>query len=56
MQVLRAKDVSQGGLSQQPGGVVRVLHVGHGDGGVGHPVEHHRVHRDSHGVLGQDLQ
>ena len=45
----------EGGLCQEAGGVVTVLHVGHGDGGVGHPVEHHRVHRHRHRVLGQDL-
>ena len=44
MQVLGTQDIPQGSLGQQPGGVVGVLHVGHGDGGVGHPVEHHGVH------------
>ena len=45
----------EGGLCQEPRGVVTVLHIGHGDGGVGHPIEHHRVHRHRHRVLGQDL-
>ena len=40
----------EGGLCQQAGGVVGVLHVGHGDGGVGHPVVDHSVHRHRHRV------
>ena len=44
MERLGAEDVPQGGLGQQPGGVVGVLHVCHRDGGVGDPVVDHRVH------------
>ena len=40
----------EGGLCQEAGGVVGVLHVGHGDGGVGHPVVDHSVHRHRHRV------
>ena len=44
MQVLGSQHIPQRGLGQQSGGVVGVLHVGNGDGGVGDPVEDHRVH------------
>ena len=50
MQGLGAEDVPQRGLCQQPSGVVGVLHVGHGDGGVGHPIVDHSVHRHGHRV------
>ena len=55
VQVFCPKDVPQGGLGQQPGGVVGVLHVGHADRGVADPVVDHGVHRDRHRVLGQNL-
>ena len=50
MERLGAEDVPQGGLGQQPGGVVGVLHVGHGDGGVGHPIVHHGINTHCHRV------
>ena len=56
MEVLRAEDVPERGLRQQPGGVVGVLHVGHRHSGVGHPVVDHGVHGNRHRVFGQDLR
>ena len=44
VQVLGAEHIPQSSLGQQPGGVVGVLNIGHRDGGVGDPVEDHRVH------------
>ena len=44
MEVLGAQDVPEGGLCQQPRAVVGVLHVSHGDRGVGDPVVDHSVH------------
>ncbi len=55
MQGLCTQDVSQGRLGQQPGGVVRVLHVGHGDGGIGDAVVDDGIDGHCHGVSGQDL-
>lgn len=54
-QVLSAQDIPQGGLSQQPGGGVGIVDVGHGQDGVLHLVVDHAVHTDSHRVLGQNL-
>lgn len=54
-QVLGAQDVPQGGLSQQPGGGVGVVDVGHGQDGVLHLVVDHAVHADRHRVFGQNL-
>ena len=56
MEVLCAQYVSQRGLRQEPRGVVRILHIGHGDCRVGDTVVDHGVHRHGHGVFGQDLQ
>ena len=44
VEVLGAQDVPEGGLCQQPRAVVGVLHVSHGDRGVGDPVVDHSVH------------
>ena len=38
MQSLGAQDVPQCGLGQQPSAVVGILHVGHGDRGIWHPI------------------
>lgn len=54
-QVLGPQDISEGGLSQQTGGVVSVGHVGHRGDGVKHPEVHHSVHANCDRVLGQDL-
>ena len=56
VEVLCAQNIPECGLGQQPGGVVGILHVGHGYGGVGDPVVHHSIHRHRHRVLGQDLE
>ena len=52
MEALGTEDVSQRGLSQKSRGVMRVFHVGHGDGGVGHAVVDDGVHGDRHRVSG----
>ena len=54
VKVLSAEDVPQGGLGEQPGAVVGVLHVGHADGGVTDPVVDYRVHRHRYAVLGEN--
>jgi hypothetical protein len=51
-----AHDVAQGGLGEEAGRVVGVLHVGDGHGGVGDAVVDDGVHRHGHAVLGQNLQ
>ena len=56
MEVLGAQDVSESGLGQHPRAVVTVLHVSHGDRGVGDSEEHDRVNRHSHAVLCQNLK
>ena len=56
MQVFCPKDVSQGGLGQQPCRVVSVLHICHRDRGVGHPVVDHSVHWHCHWISCQNLE
>lgn len=48
--------VPEGGLGEQPRRVVGVLHVRDRNGGVGDAVVDHRVHRDRHAVLCQNLR
>lgn len=55
-QVLGTQDVPQGGLRQKPGGGVRVGDVRHGQDSVLHPVVHHAVDADRHGIFGQHLE
>ena len=55
MKTFGAKNVSQRGLSQQPGGVVSVLDVGDRHGCVGYAVVHNSVHGHRDRVLGQNL-
>lgn len=54
-QVLRTKDIPEGGLSQQAGGEVSIGHVGHGGDGVTDAEVHHTIHRDRYRIFGQDL-
>ena len=56
VQVLGSENVPQRGLGKEARRMVGVLHVGHGDGGVGDPVVYHGVHRHGHRVLGQNLK
>ena len=56
VEVLCAENVPQRGLREEARRVMRVLDVGHRDGGVGDPVVDHGVHRHGHGVLGQNLK
>ena len=55
MKILCSKNISQCGLSQQFGGVVRVLHVCDRDGCIGYTVEDNSINSDCHIVFGQDL-
>ena len=55
MEILGPENGPEGGLCQQLGAVVSVLHVGHTHGGVADPVVDHRVHRHRHAVLRQNL-
>ena len=55
VQILGAEDGPEGCLGQQLGAVVGVLHVGHTHRGVADPVVDHRVHRDRHAVLSENL-
>ncbi len=55
MEVLGTQDVPERGLRQQSGGVVGILHVGHGHRGVGHPIVDDGIHRHRHGVFCQNL-
>ncbi len=55
VEVLCSQDVPERGLSQESGGVVGVLHIGHGHSGVGHTVVHHCIHRHRHRVSCQYL-
>ena len=56
MEVLGAENVPQRGLREEARRVVRVLDVGHGDGGVGDAVVDHGVDGHGHRVFGQDLR
>ena len=55
VEILGAEDGPQSGLGQQLGAVMSVLHVGHTHRGIADPVVDHRVHRDRHAVLGENL-
>ena len=55
VEILGAKNRPEGGLGQELGTVVSVLHVGHTHGGVADPVVDHRIYRDRHTVLGENL-
>ena len=54
VEILCAEDGPEGGLCQQLGAVVSVLHVCHADSGVTDPVVDHRVHRHRYAVLGEN--
>ena len=56
VEILGAKNRPEGGLGQELGAVMSVLHVGHTHSGVADPVVHHRVHRHRHAILRQNLQ
>ena len=56
VQVLGTQDVPERGLRKQPRGVVRVLHIGHGDRCVRYSVVDNSVDRHCHGVLCQNLE
>ena len=71
MKILGTKDISQGGLSQQPNteisnvflscvsskpcGVMSIFHICHTDYSIGYSVVDHRVHGHRDRVLGEDL-
>ena len=55
VEILGAKNRPEGGLGQELGAVMSILHVGHTHSGVADPVVHHSVHRDRHTVLGENL-
>ena len=56
MKVFRPQNVPERRLRQQPRRVMRVLHVGDGDCGVGDAVVDNRVYRHCHRILGQNLE
>ena len=52
---LGSQDVTERGRRQQPRAVLRILHVGDGDGGVADAVVHDSIHSHGYTVFGQDL-
>jgi len=55
MQVVCTQHIPKSSLCQQSRGMMSILHVRDGNCCVGYPVVDNRIHRDSHGIFGQNL-
>ena len=55
VQIFCTQNISQGGLRQQPGGVVSILYVSHWHCCIGHSVINNRIDGNRHWIFGQNL-
>ena len=53
---LGAKNITERGLSQEPGGTIGICHIGNAHCCILDTVVYDRIHRDSHAVFGQNLK
>ena len=55
VQIFCTQNISQGGLRQQPGGVVSILYVSHWHCCIGHSVINNCIDGNRHWIFGQNL-